>query len=218
MNLFKPDIKRLTEKKNVPGLIKAAEWGLRHRDIKICLKAVAILGYLGDSRAVNPLLQMGEEAVFYFPEQCHQITAVVFIAIGKIRSPQSYIPLVRLFSRLQTRPSTHISNQSDDERYAAFIFAIQSINHNEDRNLADVLFFEILQPKEIVSEKKDNEADSRETRKAALEVLSVIGEEEDIMRLEQLVEAANFESRDKDMGNAYKETIAKIKRRLPAKN
>ena len=79
MNLFKPDIIRLTEKKNVPGLIKAAEWGLRHRDIKICLNAIAILGDIGDSRAINPLLQIAEEADFYFPEQCHSITAVVFI-------------------------------------------------------------------------------------------------------------------------------------------
>lgn len=213
MNLFNPDIKRLTEKKNVPGLIKAAEWGLRHGNIDVLLMAIANLGDLGDSRAVNPLLQIAEEVDFYFPKQCHPITAVVFIAIGKIGALQSYLPLVRQFSRLQTRPSTYIPNQLDDERYAAFIYAIHSIKHKEDRNLADVLFREILQSK-IISRTKDNEANTFEILKAALEALSVIGEDEDIIRLEQMRGTEPFESMGSDLEQALIITKDKIRKRL----
>jgi tricorn protease-like protein len=161
---------------------------------------------------------MAEEADYYYPEQFHSIITVIFLTIGKIEALQSYVPLVRLFARLQTRTSTFIPTQRSDGRYAAFLTALKSINQSEDRNLANFLFQELIQPEEISSAKKNNEPDFRETQKAALEVLSVIGDVVDIMRLEQIVETKNFESSHDDMGNVYRETIVKIKQRLQAKN
>ncbi len=51
--LFKPNVERLREKKNVKGLIKA----LRHKDWHVREEAAWALGGIGDARAVEPLIQ-----------------------------------------------------------------------------------------------------------------------------------------------------------------
>ena len=51
--LFKPNVERLQEKKNVKGLIKA----LRHKDRRVRSEAAEALGEIGDKRAVEPLIQ-----------------------------------------------------------------------------------------------------------------------------------------------------------------
>jgi len=51
--LFKPNVERLQEKKNVKGLIKA----LRHKDSDVRWRAAKALGEIGDKRAVEPLIQ-----------------------------------------------------------------------------------------------------------------------------------------------------------------
>jgi len=51
--LFKPNVERLQEKKNVKGLIKA----LRHKDGYVREGAAGALGEIGDERAVEPLIR-----------------------------------------------------------------------------------------------------------------------------------------------------------------
>ena len=52
-DLFKSNVERLQEKKNVKGLIKA----LRDKDSDVREEAAEALGEIGDKRAVEPLIQ-----------------------------------------------------------------------------------------------------------------------------------------------------------------
>jgi HEAT repeat protein len=53
MFFFKPNVKKMEEKRNVKGLIKALE----HKDPNVRSEAAKALGRIGDERAVEPLIQ-----------------------------------------------------------------------------------------------------------------------------------------------------------------
>lgn len=75
--LFKPDVARLVQKKDVDGLINALQFGIRVKNddaafkvYKIREQAAQALGQLGDTRAVEPLVQ-------YLQEESYSGTAVL---------------------------------------------------------------------------------------------------------------------------------------------
>jgi hypothetical protein len=84
MGLFKPNVEKLEEKKNVKGLIKA----LRYKYWHVRQKAAEALGKIGDEKAVEPLIQALEDGYSYVQEEAAR-------ALGKIGDKRAVVPLLR---------------------------------------------------------------------------------------------------------------------------
>jgi HEAT repeat protein len=84
-SLFKPNIQKLKDKRDVPGLIKA----LQNNDPLIFQKAVEALGQIGDPRAVEPL-----SAALKMEGPYNQAPDYAAEALGKIGDPRAVDPLI----------------------------------------------------------------------------------------------------------------------------
>jgi len=78
-----PNIRKLEEKRDVDGLIKA----LSHSDARTRRKAAEALGNLGDVRAVEPLIAVLEEEAW-------EVREAAASALQKVRDPGAVGPLV----------------------------------------------------------------------------------------------------------------------------
>jgi len=82
--LFKPNVERLREKKNVKGLIKA----LRHKDWHVREEAAWALGGIGDARAVEPLIQA-------LMDDSDVLRRIAAWALGEIGDRRAVEPLIQ---------------------------------------------------------------------------------------------------------------------------
>jgi len=83
--LFKPNIKKMAEKKDIKGLTKA----LKHKDHSIRYGAARALGRLGDPRAVEPLVQaLKDDSYPFVREGAAQ-------ALGEIGETKAVPPLMK---------------------------------------------------------------------------------------------------------------------------
>jgi len=86
MGLFGPNINNLSAKRNVEGLTKA----LSHKNLKIRKKAIIALGKIGDTIAVEPLIQVlkdGESDIRFWAAW----------ALGNIQDKRALICLIQAF-------------------------------------------------------------------------------------------------------------------------
>jgi HEAT repeat protein len=92
MELFgPPDVKKLKEKRDVNGLVRALgyrqDWAVR-RD------AAEALGEVGDARVVNALIAALKDNVDYFPDRTNKIRSAAVKALGRIGDVSAIPPLI----------------------------------------------------------------------------------------------------------------------------
>jgi hypothetical protein len=214
MFLFTPNVEKLALKKDLPGLVGAAQLGFKKRDTSLCLKAISALGRPEFAGNYYDLIQIAEEALVYFPEQHEAVTVAVFTAVGQTQDPQALLPIVRFYASLASRPATYIPNDLNDPRYRAFVETIKRLERSADKHLATYLMNEIVlvETKEIGSEYQ--EAD--EVKIAALEVLGVIGDLQDAEEIEKISVGFSENVAKQGLFQACKLAIEKIQNHYDA--
>ncbi len=129
-SLFKPNIKRLQSKRDIPGLIQA----LAHKDEKTRAGAARSLGEIGDPGTITALIpllddwselvrQAAEDALVCFgPAAVEPLIAQLADdirlgsryaaeALGKLGDPRAIEPLLRLFQRIYTIETGSVNGQ-----------------------------------------------------------------------------------------------------------
>ena len=84
-SLFKPNVEKLTVKRNVKGLIKALRY---QKDENVRRKAAMALWDMGDSRAVQPLIAT-------LKDEDREVCENVVTALGTIGDEQAIEPLIQ---------------------------------------------------------------------------------------------------------------------------
>ena len=82
MCIFKPNVKRMTKRKDVAGLIEA----LRNENMSVRRKAAEALGLLGDAQAYEPLIKALDDD--------HSIRWRTAIALGRLGDKRAVRPLI----------------------------------------------------------------------------------------------------------------------------
>lgn len=118
MGFFAPNVDKLREKKDVPGLIKA----LAARDTRIRDAAAFALGELGDARAVDLFL-----AALRSSHSDARLAAVT--ALGKVRDERAAEPLITAlgdqYERIRQRAVEALAGMGDPRAERALIAALQ---------------------------------------------------------------------------------------------
>jgi HEAT repeat protein len=83
MRLFKPDVEKMLEKKDVPGLIKA----LSSKDKEVRCRAAYVLGRIGDQVAIEPL-------IVALRDSDGSVRAGAAQSLGEIGDPRAVKPLI----------------------------------------------------------------------------------------------------------------------------
>jgi len=115
-----PNIEKLERKDNVKGLMKA----LKHKHSRIRSKAARALGYIGDPRAVEPLIQMLKDKVYIIRKDAVK-------ALGDIGDPRATEPLIRALNDKLEGAAEALGKIGDQRASGALIIALNDENETD---------------------------------------------------------------------------------------
>ena len=202
MRLFKPDVEKMEKNKDINGLTKA----LKDQDEHVRWKAAGALGNMGDTRAVEPLIQTLKDDV--------DVRWAAALALGKIGDAKAVEPLIQALkdesSSVREIAAGALGNIGDVRAVEPLIQTLKDDVHDV-RHVAAEALVKIGKPAaEPLSKtlKYEDRVRGSEVRRITAMVLGKIG---DARAVEWLTSTANDPKEEPIVRWEAKEALKKIK-------